>query len=393
MSTESSVSLGGRALREADQEQPVTPLELFFDLVFVFAFTQVSNFLAHNMTWLGMAKGAAIFAALWWAWVCYSWLTGTVDAEDVLPVRMVILAAMVAMLLVGLAVPAAFGEYALLFSIAYLTVRVLHVVFYPLVAPPETARAVYQIAPGFLGGPVLIVVASFTDGVLQGALWILALGIDYGVVYVRGVEGFYVTVSHFVERHRLIMIVALGESLVAIGIGARGFELTQDIVIAAILGIIFVIALWWLYFDYIVLAAEERLSQEPGVNKSTLARDSYSYIHILIVGSIMFVALGIEQTLGHVNEPLGPISVVALFGGGSLYLLGHSAFRFRDHGTVSVLRVAVSILALALIPVALQIRSTVALFMLTVLFVALAVYETIWSEHRNRIRSDSVDAS
>ncbi|WP_410764477.1 low temperature requirement protein A [Haloferax sp. DFSO60] len=392
MSTDHSPSQVGEETLGAEQEQSVTPLELFFDLVFVFAFTQVSSYLAQNLTWAGMARGAAIFAALWWAWVCYSWLTGSVDAEDVLPARLVILMAMVSMLLVALAVPDAFGDDALLFGLAYFAVRLLHIAFYPIVAPPETRQAVFRIAPGFLGGPLLLVVASFTQGVTQSALWVVALLIDYGVVYIQGVQGFHVTVSHFVERHRLIMIIALGESLVAIGIGASGLSLTTGVIAAAILGIVLVIAFWWLYFDYIVLAAEKRLSKEPESKRAVLARDSYSYIHLLIVGSIMFVALGIEQTLAHIDEPLGLIPAVALFGGGALYLIGHNVFRYRDHRTISVLRLVVSVVSLALIPVALQVRSTVALFLLTALFVGLAVYETIWSTHRNRLRSATVSS-
>lgn len=370
-----------------EQEQSVTPLELFFDLVFVFAFTQVSSFLAHHLTWTGLAQGAALLAVLWWAWVCYSWLTGAVDAEEEMPARMVVLTAMAAMLIVALTVPDAFGENAVLFGIAYLAVRVLHIVLYIVVGPPETRAAVVRIAPGFLGGPALLVVAGFFDGSIQAGLWVLAIAIDYGIVFVRGVEGFHVHVEHFVERHRLIMIIALGESLIAIGIGAGGIPLTFDVVGAALLGIVLVIALWWLYFDYIVLAAENRLGKETGTVQTVLARDSYSYIHLLIVGSIIFVSLGIEQTIAHVDEPLGLIPTIAFCGGCGLYLFGHNAFRFRDHRTISYLRLVIGIAAVALIPVALETTSLVTLALLTALFVALAGYETIWSDHRNQLRS------
>ncbi|AFK20117.1 low temperature requirement protein A [Haloferax mediterranei ATCC 33500] len=370
-----------------EREQSVTPLELFFDLVFVFAFTQVTSFLAHHLTWAGLAQGAALFGVLWWSWVCYSWLTGTVNAEEVMPARLVVLTAMAAMLIVALTVPDAFGDDAILFGLAYVVVRLLHIVLYTVVAPPETQTAVRRIAPGFLGGPALLVVAGFFDGAIQASLWVLAIGIDYGIVFVRGVEGFHVQVEHFVERHRLIMIIALGESLIAIGIGAEEIPRTPTIIGAALLGITLVIALWWLYFDYIVLAAENRLSKETGTDRTVLARDSYSYIHLLIVGSIIFVALGIEQTITHVGEPLGLIPAIAFCGGCGLYLFGHNAFRYRDHRTVSVLRLVVGIVAVALIPVATQVTALTALALLTALFVGLAVYETVWSDHRNRLRS------
>jgi len=369
------------------EEQSVTALELFFDLVFVFAFTQVSSFLAHNLTWAGLAQGTALLGVLWWAWVCYSWLTGTVNAEEEMPARLVVLTAMAAMLIVALAVPDAFAENAILFGLAYFIVRLLHIVLYRIISPPETRAAVRRIAPGFLGGPALLVVAGFFDGRIQAALWVLAIAIDYGIVFVCGVEGFHVQVSHFVERHRLIMIIALGESLVAIGIGAEGTSLTPTVVGAALFGMVLIIALWWLYFDYIVLAAENRLSKETGTDRTVLARDSYSYIHLLIVGSIIYVALGIEQTIAHVGEPLGLIPAVAFCGGCGLYLFGHNAFRYRDHRTVSVLRLVVGVVAVALIPVVMQVTALAALALLTALLVALALYETIWSDHRNQLRS------
>jgi low temperature requirement protein LtrA len=380
-------SPGNAPTGAGEQEQSVTPLELFFDLVFVFTFTQVSSFLSHHLTWVGLAQGAVLLGVLWWAWVCYSWLTGAVDAEEVMPARLVILTAMAAMLIVALAVPDAFGDDAILFGLAYIVVRLLHVILYIVVGPSETRTAVRRVVPGFLGGPALLVVAGFFDGSVQAALWVLAIIIDYGIVFVRGVEGFHVHVGHFVERHRLIMIIALGESLVAIGIGAEGTPLTPMVVGAALLGIVLVIALWWLYFDYIVLAAENRLSKETGTAQTVLARDSYSYIHLLIVGSIIFVALGIEQTIGHVGEPLGVIPAIVFCGGCGLYLFGHNAFRFRDHRTVSYLRLVVGVVAIVLIPVAIQIPALAVLALLTTLLVGLAVYETAWSAHRKQLRS------
>ncbi|WP_330633416.1 low temperature requirement protein A [Halocatena halophila] len=203
----------------------------------------------------------------------------------------------------------------------------------------------------------------------------------------RGVEGFHVTVSHFVERHRLVVIIALGESLVAIGVGASGISLTPTIVLGALLGIILVSALWWLYFEYVVLAAEQRLASARGRERSALARDSYSYIHLLIVGSIIYIVLGIEQTLAHIGTPLPAVAAVALYSGGALYLIGHNAFRYLDHGTVDRRRLFVTALTIVLLPVALHIPSIVALTMLTVLFIGLVVAETVHSPVRPKHRS------
>lgn len=367
-------------------EGEVTALELFFDLVFVFGFTQVTGFLVANLTWAGMVRGAALFAALWWAWGAYAWLTGEVQAEERLHARLVILTAMAAMLVVALAVPNAFGEDALLFGVAYFVVRLLHVALYAVAGPPASSAAILRSVPGSLGGPALIAVAGLFDGWPVALLWVVALAIDYGVFYVRGVEGFDVNPGHFVERHRLVVIIALGESLVAIGVGAQGLALGPAVVLAALLGIGLVIALWWLYFDYIILAAERRLARERGRAQAELARDSYSYVHLFIVGSVIFVALGVEQTLAHVDEPLLVTAATALYGGGALYLLGHNAFRYRDHRTISRPRLGVALVSIAMIPLALRIPAIGALAVLTVLFVGLAAYETRWSEHRAYFR-------
>src|SRR5215208_6958060 len=218
-------------------EQRVTPLELFFDLVFVFAITQVTGFLSDDLTWAGVARGMALLAALWWAWVGYSWLTNAVPAEEAIPARLVILSAMAAMLVASLAVPDAFGDDGVLFGTAYFVVRLLQVALYALATgrTPETRHAILRLAPGFLGGPALLVVAGFLDGLAQGALWAVALSIDYGVPLVRGVVGFHVQAGHFVERHGLVIILALGESIVAIG--AAGLELDAGIIRAAVFAI------------------------------------------------------------------------------------------------------------------------------------------------------------
>jgi low temperature requirement protein LtrA len=369
-------------------ESGATPLELFFDLVFVFAFTQVTGFLSDHLTWTGVLQGAALLAAMWWAWVCYSWLTNAVPAEEAISARLVILSAMAAMLIVSLAVPDAFGDSGVLFGIAYFVVRLLHVVLYALATgrTPETRRAVLRLAPGLLGGPALLIVAGFLDGLTQGVVWAVALAIDYGVALVRGVGGFHVQAGHFVERHGLIIIIALGESIVAIG--AAGLKLDAGIVLATFFAVMLSAALWWAYFDYVVLAAERRLVSAQGRERARLARDSYSYLHLTLVAGIIFVALGFKKTLAHVEDPLEMIPAVALCGGAALYLLGHNAFRLRDTGTVSLARFVVAALSCALIPVAMSAPALVTLAILAVLLAALAAFETVRSrEFRDKVRA------
>src|SRR5215216_8112739 len=188
-----SISYQGGLLRaRVGGEERVTPLELFFDLVFVFALTQVTGFLADHLTWLGMLKAAALLTALWSSWAVYSWLTNAVPAEDVIPARLVIFAAMAAMFVASLAVPGAFGEYGVLFGSAYFVVQLLQVLLYALATgrEPEQRRAILRLAPGFVGAPTLLIVAGFLDGYAQGALWAGALAFGYSVAYVRGVSAF-----------------------------------------------------------------------------------------------------------------------------------------------------------------------------------------------------------
>ncbi|MGA9399586.1 low temperature requirement protein A [Haladaptatus sp.] len=372
---------------EVQHDGDVTPLELFFDLVFVFAVTQITGFLTNHLSWPGVVRGIALLAVVWWAWVGYSWLTNAIPAEEILPERLVILLAMAAMLVVALTIPRAFTTDAVFFAVAYFVVRALHVVLYGLTTPPETREAILRLAPGFLGAPVLLIVSGFVGTTLQAALWTTAIVADYGIARFRGVEGFHVQASHFVERHRLIIIIALGESIVAIGVGMAGLAITRQLLLAVLFGFVLIATLWWLYFDYITLAAERRFARASDRERTILARDSYSYIHLMMMGGIIFVALGIEQTLAHLNQPLSAIPAVALCGGGTLYLCGHNAYRFRDHGTISVARAIVAIVAVLLIPVMMVVPSFVGLGLLTALFVVLAAYETIRSEDRRRLRS------
>ncbi len=205
---------------------------------------------------------------------------------------------------------------------AYFVVRLLQVALYSLATGdmPETRRAILRLAPGFVGGPALLIVAGFLDGYAQGVLWAVALAVDYGVAYVRAGSGFRVHAGHFVERHGLIVIIALGESIVAIGVGASGLALGAGVVVAAVLGIALAAALWWAYFDLVMLFAERRLSMAKGDERAWLARDSYSYLHLPMVAGIIFAALGIKEILAHVGDPLGTIPAVALCGVVALYL-------------------------------------------------------------------------
>jgi low temperature requirement protein LtrA len=193
-------------------EQRTTPLELFFDLVFVFAITQVTGFISADPTWTRLAQGLAILAVLWWAWVSYAWLANTA-ASDEGAVRVVLMSAMAAMLVTSLAVPGAFGDDGLIFGVAYLIVRLLHLGAYVTVSrgDPQLRSVVGRLASTMLPASGLLVVAGALDGAAQALCWAGALAVDYGGLGARGVEGWRVVPGHFAERHGLIIIIALGE--------------------------------------------------------------------------------------------------------------------------------------------------------------------------------------
>ena len=368
----------------------VTPLELFFDLVFVFAITQVTTLLADDLTWWGMLRGFAVLTVVWWAWGGYAWLTNTINIDDDVASRLVLLVAMAVMLVVGLATPGAFGEYALLFGAAYFAVRILHVILYAVTTrtDPEVFGAIGRLAPGLLLGATLILVAGFLpEGPWRALLWALAIVIDFVAPLLAGTRGWKVDAGHFVERHSLIIIIALGESLVALGLSAAGEQLTAGVITAAALGVIVIAAMWWLYFDIVAVVAEQRLASLTGQAQTRMARDSYTYLHLPMVAGIVLVALGLKKTLVDIDSPLKVIVSVALFGGLALYLLAHIAFRLRNTRTLNVQRLVAAVVLILLIPAGATLPALVSLGLAVAVLVVLVSYETIrFRDARHRIR-------
>jgi low temperature requirement protein LtrA len=369
-------------------EERVTPLELFFDLVFVLAITQCTALMAHHPTWEGLAQGTLVLGVLWWSWTGYAWLTSVVDPEEG-AVRLVIFAAMAGFLIAGICVPNAFGDLALEFAVAYGVVRAAHIALFYLASrdDPDLRHSVTTLAISTAIGVGLLVGASFLDGAAQAGMWVLALALDMGGPYLFGSEGWKLVPGHFAERHGLIIIIALGESIVAIGVGAES-HLTLGIVAAAILGITIAAEQWWTYFDIVAIVSARRLAQAPeGKERNELARDSYSLIHLLMVAGIVLVALGLKTTLGKVEDPLSyPISF-ALLGGVAIYLLGLVAFRYRHIHTVSRRRLGVALLLLALMPAGHTLPSLATVGIVAAILAVMIAYETrMYGEGRDRVR-------
>ena len=370
------------------EESRVTPLELFFDLVFVLALTQCTALMADEPTWEGLAKGLLVLGVMWWSWVGYAWLTSVVNPEEG-AVRLVVFAAMAAFLVVALCVPGAFTDEALLFACAYAIVRFSQIALFVLASrdDPGLRRAVWGLLASTAVGVGLLVAASFADGTLQGALWALALALDMGGPLLIDPSGWRLEPGHFAERHGLIVIIALGESIVAIGVGAEG-GVTTGVVVAACVGMAIAAGLWWLYFDFVALVAERRLSNAaPGRERNAIARDSFSYLHLPMVAGIVLVALGLKKTLEHVGDPLKVVPATALLGGAAIYLLAHVAFRWRNVHRFSWQRLIAAVLLVALLPVAVEISALTTTAIVGALLAALIAFET-WrfADLRDRLR-------
>jgi low temperature requirement protein LtrA len=371
-----------------EQEQRVTPLELFFDLVFVFALTQVTALMSETPTWEGLARGMLILSALWFAWGAYSWLTNYIDTERVTE-RLLLFGSMAAMLVAALAVPNAFEEDGVLFGCAYALVRWLHIfIFAEANEDIDAAGAIRRLARTALPAPAMLIAAGFIESDWQYVLWVLALTVDFAGPFVFGVRGFQVSAGHFAERFALIVIIALGESIVAIGVGAQGLELDAGMIAAAVLGIVLAAALWWAYFDVVALVSERHFRETRGYARARMARDSYSYLHLPMIAGIILIALGVKKTLGKVDEPLDIVPAMAMFGGVALYYAGHIGFRLRNVGTLNRQRLVTALLCLALIPLIPELDALIAVALAAAITSSLIAYEAIhFREDRARVRA------
>jgi low temperature requirement protein LtrA len=374
--------------RRGRAEERVTPLELFFDLIFVFAITQVTGLVSADATWTALAQGLVVLGVLWWAWAAYVWLTNTIDPEEG-GVRVAMFAAMGAMLIASLAVPGAFGADALLFACAYAFVRAAHLVLYALAGrgDADLLGAVERLTVGSVLGVGLLFVAAGLDGRAQLTVWTVALLIDLAGPLLGGGRGWRLSAGHFAERHALVLIIALGESIVALGVGAAGIGLDAGVVAAALLGLAIACSLWWAYFDVVAPVAERKLRATTGTAQLVLARDSYSYLHLPMVAGIVLFAVGVKKTLAHVGDPLGTVPAVALCGGVALYLAAHILFRLRNVHSLNRQRLVVMLLLLASLPLALELPALATLGLVAGLCLALIAYEAIrFAEARERVR-------
>lgn len=378
-----------------EREQRVTPLELFFDLVFVFGFTQVTTVLANTPTWGGLGHALLVLVALWWAWASYAWLTNTVDPGEGL-VWGTMVVAMAAIFVAALAVPEAFGRRGVVFGVAFLIVAVMQLALYALSArgDRDLFTAILRLAPSSLAGSALILAAGFVHGGLRPALWLVALAVGLFGPLLVGLSGWRVHPAHFVERHGLIVIIAIGESLVAIGFGARGTGLGAGVIVAAVLGLLVAASFWLAYFDFFTIRAQQLLTERSGAARTAVARDTYTYLHLPMVAGIVLFAFAIRTTLAHVGHELAVVPALALCGGPALYLFAYVALRLRVSRQFGGGRLVAAFACAALLPVALLLPALVALSLVAAVWIALHAYELIWwREARVQTRAQRLPAS
>jgi low temperature requirement protein LtrA len=381
--------------QHVEREQPVTPLELFFDLVFVFGFTQVTTVLSDDPTWSGLGHGLLILAALWWAWAAYAWLTNTADPDEG-AVWGAMLVSMGAMFVAALAVPEVFGRHGVVFGVAFLIVNVMHLALYGLAArgDRDLLAAILRYAPLALAGAVLIVAAGFVDGALRPILWLAALAVGLFGPLFGGISGWRVQPAHFVERHGLIVIIAIGESLIAIGLGARGTGLGTGVIVAAVLGLVVTTSFWLAYFDFFPMRGRQLLADRSGAQRTALARDVYTYLHLPMVAGIVLFAFAMKTTLAHVGDELDTIPALGLCWGPALYLFAYVALRFRVARTFGGGRLIAAVSCALLMPIALVVPALVALALIAAVWVALHAYEILWwREARAQARALRVPAA
>ncbi len=364
-----------------DEEHRTTPVELLWDLVFVFAITQVTTLISRNLSWGGFGRGMLVLALMWWAWSAFVWAANAESAGS--PVlRLCLLAATVLIFIAGLAVPHAFGNEGTVFAVTYAAVRFLHLALYADASRKGNASwaAISGFAVTVVIGMVLLIAGSFATGGLRVGLWAIAVAIDYaGPAWLtrerlRGLQR--VAVAHFAERYSLFVIICLGESIVAIGVAATGAgrHLSAELILAVTLSLLITVAMWWTYFDRFAAVAEARLREHD--DPVLAASDAYSYVHVLIVAGIITFAVGVRDLVKVLSSPLYGPARLAFCAGLALYLLGHVAFRLRLTGDVGYEKVVVSAALIVLYAVGESLPAWAIAATVTALMAALCAVET-----------------
>jgi len=388
-------------VRAAVDGHGVTPFELFFDLVFVFAVTQVTAHVVHSHTGLGIVQGAVLLGLLWWAWSSYTWLGNQAHA-DIGPIRLGMVGAMIAVFVVAISIPEAWHDEPgglhgpTVLTLAYLAIRVIHEALY-LLAAGDDRQLRHQLALNLVplaGGGALLLLGTTVGDEARTALWAAALAVDWVLTYVTSMRGRgwrINSIDHWIERHGLVVILALGESVVAIGVGAAGMPLDTEVLVGASLGIIVAAALWWLYFDVSSIAAERALHRRDTDGRVRAAIESYTYLHYWSILGIVLTAVGVEGVLAHAMDRggLGGFIAGCLTLGPALYLAGHVLSWVRLDSVVKTQRIVAIVVLGATWPAAAAAAPLTALALVSVELVALVTFESVkYADVRDELRAE-----
>lgn len=396
---------GRQRIQAVGEEARVTPLELFFDLVFVYALTQVTALMANGLSGRRVLEGMIVLALIWWCWVGYSWL-GNVAQADEGWTRGAFIGVMATMFVAALAIPEAFDDLAgglsgpLVVAICYAIVRCVHLGIFAMagraVRDPGLIRQLVRFGVVMALSITLLVTGALIGGDAELWLWLAAVIVDYVGTQVIGAAGWRLhSPAHFSERHGLIIIIALGESIVAIGVGVTEQPISTAIIVGAVLGIALVATMWWPYFDVTALAAERAFARREGVERNRIARDAYSYLHLPMVAGIVIAALGLKKVLGYIagddghdwNDSLHGIALASLHVGPAVFLLSLVAFRFRNVRSLGRSRLIAAAVLLGTIPLGGSIGALPDLVLVTAIMAALITFEAVrYAEDRHRIR-------
>jgi low temperature requirement protein LtrA len=375
-------------LRSGEGERRATYFELFFDLVYVFAITQLSHHLLVHLTWTGAAETAFFLVAVYWAWNYTTWMANWFDPE-VTAVRLVLVFVMLASLLMAVAIPEGFGDHALLFAASYCGLQIGRNAFVVGVTPAGAFnRNFRQIltwsvlsVPFWIGG-------ALADGGARWTLWLAALGLDLAAPLVRywlprfgytPLGEWQIDAGHFAERFQLFVIIVLGESIVLTGAAASDAGLDAAVVVALAFAFLASVALWWLYFGQVATSAARRLAADdvPG----HVGRDAYTYLHLPIVAGILLAAVGDELVIAHPNDELGTAGALVALGGPALYLLGVVAFGARVGRHQPWTRLAAAAVFAAAVPLAAEASGLLVAAVSTALLALLVVADRLGVGH------------
>ena len=376
-------------LEEELKDKAAHPLELFFDLVFVFAFTQVVSLVVHDLTLAGVARGALLLGLMWWAWTNWTWTTNVVDLEPRV-IRVAVLASMLGVFGMAFAVPTAFEGNSDWLAFGYVLVRVIAAVVFVLGTrhDPDELKAVVTYLPISLSATAIVLVGGLVGGGAAQWIWLAALSVELIATLSAGQADWKVDAGHFAERHGLILIIALGEAIIAVGIALEGAKIGMSLAVLLAVGLAGVCAMWWAYFDRLQEVMESAMQLADTHERGRLARDVYSWLHYPMVMGIIFYAVSLEEAFLHPDDPMEQVVAVLFVAAVGLYLLAQAIAVWRCWGTYLYER-AIGVAMIALVVSVWDGAARDVVLVSTIILIATMTFE--YARFRARIRGQVPD--